>query len=135
MKYITLYLLITCTLFLSSGVFAKPKDKGRKSVSAYEKVDKKEPKFDVETKLKKLPPGLKKKLLRGKPLPPGWQDKLNKGEVLPQEIIEEAIPAPKEVVDILPETETETKVVVIADKIVRISKATREILDVFNIDN
>ena len=135
MKHTALFLLIASMLFLSSGASAKPKDKEKESNPAHEKADKQESRSDVEKKLKALPPGLKKKLSRGKSLPPGWQDKVKKGEVLPQDIIDAAIPAPKEIVEILPKTEIETKVVVVANKAVQISKATKEILDVFEISD
>lgn len=84
-------------------------------------------------KTKGLPPGLAKKVARGRPLPPGWQKKLVVGQVLPQEIYVHAEPVPPPVVAQLPPARKGTITVVISGKIVRLIEATMEILDVFEV--
>jgi hypothetical protein len=42
-------------------------------------------------KQKSIPPGLAKKIQRGKELPPGWQKKIVKGEVLDNELYLNAV--------------------------------------------
>ena len=84
-------------------------------------------------KAKGLPPGLAKKVARGGELPPGWQKKCVKGEVMPEPVFRQCHPLPQEVVVKLPPPPTDTIVVAISGKVVRLAKATREILDVFDV--
>lgn len=81
-----------------------------------------------------LPPGLAKKVERGGQLSPGWQKKLAKGEVMPVEIYQQCHSLPREVVVQLPPSPSGTILVAIDGKIVRLIQATREILDVFEVD-
>jgi hypothetical protein len=82
---------------------------------------------------KSLPPGLARKVARGENLPPGWQKKLVRGETLPAEVYHECRPLPDEVIVRLPPPPTGTITVTIEGKIVRLMRATMEILDVFDV--
>ncbi|HEY5915472.1 MAG TPA: hypothetical protein VJA21_33225 [Verrucomicrobiae bacterium] len=83
---------------------------------------------------KRLPPGLAKKVARGGHLPPGWQKKCVAGEFMPPEVYDQCHPLPPELVVKLPPPPEPTLTVTIGGKIVRILKATREILDVFDVN-
>jgi hypothetical protein len=85
-------------------------------------------------KPKKLPPGLQKKLDRGGSLPPGWEKKIRKGEVVPVEIYRECHPLPGEVIAKLPPPPPGTILIAIGGKVARLVEATREILDVFEVE-
>lgn len=85
-------------------------------------------------KKKALPPGLQKKVARGESLPPGWEAKLRRGEIMPSEIYAQCHPLPPEVVRQLPPSPPGTVTVVISGKVVRLIQATREILDVFEVE-
>lgn len=85
-------------------------------------------------KPKKLPPGLQKKLERSGSLPPGWEKKLRKGEIVPIEVYERCHPLPSEVVVQLPPQPPGTILITVGGKVARIIAATREILDVFEVD-
>ncbi|MBQ0799640.1 MAG: hypothetical protein KBT63_10175 [Porticoccaceae bacterium] len=81
-------------------------------------------------RVKKLPPGLRKKLARGGELPPGWQKKVDRGEVLDDDIYQHAYPLPENIIDRVRRIEG-TTVRQIDDRIVRVQDATRTVLDVF----
>ena len=81
-------------------------------------------------RVKKLPPGLRKKLARGGELPPGWQKKVDRGEVLDDDIYQHAQPLPENIIDRVRRIEG-TTVRQIDDRIVRVQDATRTVLDVF----
>jgi len=80
-----------------------------------------------------LPPGLQKKVERGGQLPPGWQKKLAAGEVMDQQVYTKAEPIPQDVFMSLPPQPYDTEIVTIEDKVVRVMKDTRRILDVFGL--
>ena len=82
---------------------------------------------------KGLPPGLAKKVERGEQLPPGWQKKCVPGEIMPVEVFEKCHPLPSELVVKLPAPPAGTVTVTISGQVVRLIRATREILDVFNV--
>jgi len=84
-------------------------------------------------KARGLPPGLAKKVARGGELPPGWQKKCVKGEVMPEPVFRQCHPLPQEVVVKLPPPPPDTIVVAMSGKVVRLARATREILDVFDV--
>jgi hypothetical protein len=84
-------------------------------------------------KPKRLPPGLQKKLDRGGSLPPGWEAKFRKGEILPVDIYEQAHSLPREVLAKLPPQPPGTVIITVGGKVARILAATREILDVFEV--
>lgn len=84
-------------------------------------------------KQKALPPGLEKKVERTGQLPPGWQKKLNKGEVLDPmlyEIGKKNIVKPE---DYSLKPKLGTEVLKIENRIIRIKKDTKEILDILGI--
>jgi hypothetical protein len=80
-------------------------------------------KNDKNKKEKPLPPGLQKKVDSGKQLPPGWQKKLVKGEKLDPEVYKQG----KIIIPINKHGEITIRV---DDKVVRLVKATREIVEV-----
>ena len=84
-------------------------------------------------KSKGLPPGLAKKVARGGDLPPGWQKKCVRGEIMPLEVYKQCHPLPREVAVKLPPPPKDTILITIEGKVVRLVKATREILDVFDV--
>lgn len=93
------------------GRHKKSKDKGNKG------------------KQKPLPPGLQKKLARGGELPPGWQKKLARGEVIDGDLYSQSEPLPYDWARQLHDPAgTETRV--IGDKVFRVMRNTREILDI-----
>jgi hypothetical protein len=84
-------------------------------------------------KNKGLPPGLAKKVARGGDLPPGWQKKCVRGEILSEELYKQSHSLPQGLIVKLPPPPVGTITVAISGKIVRLAKATREILDVFDV--
>jgi len=72
---------------------------------------------------KQLPPGLQKKVDSGKALPPGWQKKLAKGEKMDKDVYKQG----EIVVPINSHGEITLRV---DDKVVRLYKASREIIEV-----
>lgn len=80
-----------------------------------------------------LPPGLAKKVARGGKLPPGWQKRFVPGQVVPVEVYEECRPLPRELVVKLPPPPDLTVTVAIDGRVLRLLRATREILDVFDV--
>ncbi|WLQ13521.1 hypothetical protein O5O45_27725 [Hahella aquimaris] len=83
------------------------------SFNAYTKDDKK----------RDLPPGLQKKVDRGGQLPPGWQKKLHKGEILDQSVYDHGV---------VYHDDDGVETVYVEDKIIKIIKSTREIIDILN---
>ena len=82
---------------------------------------------------KPLPPGLQKKVARGGSLPPGWQKKMAVGQTVPDDVYRECRPLPPDVVVKLPPQPRDTAIIIIEGKVVRLARATREILDVFDV--
>ena len=66
-------------------------------------------------------------------MPPGWEKKCVPGATMPKEVYEECHRLPKDVVVKLPPPPPGTILVTIDGKVVRLVKATLEILDVFNV--
>jgi len=85
-------------------------------------------------KSKSLPPGLQKKVDRGGALPPGWEKKFRKGEILPLEVYEQCHRLPREVLAKLPPQPQGTVIITIGGMVGRLLAATREILDVFEVE-
>jgi hypothetical protein len=84
-------------------------------------------------KMKSLPPGLQKKVARGKGLPPGWQKKLARGEVMERQVYAYAQPLPVDLARRLPPQPAGVVTVQLEGKIVRLAEATLTILDVFDV--
>lgn len=107
--------IVVCTvcLFLTVPVMAKDKDKNKKQ--------------------KSLPPGLEKKVNRGGELPPGWEKKLVKGDILDSDLYKSAkrVTNPPKGYPATPDKGTE--ILQIEDRIIRIKKDTKEILDIVGI--
>ena len=87
----------------------------------------------TQSKKKKLPPGLQKKLERGGELPPGWQMKVNRGEVLDAELLSHAQPLPDDLRNRLPILQDGTELRRIGDNIVRIMEGNGTVLDVIDL--
>jgi hypothetical protein len=84
-------------------------------------------------KPKGLPPGLAKKVARGRELPPGWQKKCVPGQILSADVYKLCLPPPHELVAKLPVPPPGTILVTIDGKVLRLAKASLEILDVFDV--
>lgn len=87
-----------------------------------------------QKKYKTLPPGLQKKVSRGKELPPGWQKKLTPGESLDDHVYRQGQSLPEEILRRLPRQPLGSEMIQIEDKVIRLNSATRTILDVFNLN-
>ena len=151
-----LFVFMVCLMFLASPVHAKSKGKkqkgsgGKNEAASSMAVDQtlssdekqvienffkkhKDKEFKKGKKKKDLPKGLQKKRARGGELPPGWQKKVAKGKVLDKDVLENSRPLPPELVRELPKQPPDTALVKVEDKIIRILKTTKEVLDVFDI--
>jgi len=83
----------------------------------------------VHSYYRSLPPGLAKKLRRGKQLPPGWQNKVSVGQPIPKEYLVYAKPVPRELELQLSAGPIGSKVLQLADRVVRIEAGTNMVLD------
>ncbi len=88
---------------------------------------------EKQDKHKSLPPGLQKKYERTGELPPGWEKKLKRGEVLDTEVYEYSTPVYGEYGGHKYEERPGTELLRIEDKILRITKNTREILEIMGV--
>lgn len=82
---------------------------------------------------KKHPPGLQKKVARGKALPPGWQKKVAPGQSLDYHVYRQGESLPDVLLRRLPPPPIGSEILQIEDKIIRLNSATRTILDVFSL--
>ena len=82
---------------------------------------------------KKLPPGLQKKLARGKALPPGWQKKVAPGRALDYHVYRQGESLPDVLLRRLPPPPAGSEILRVEDKIIRLNAATRTILDIFDL--
>ena len=82
---------------------------------------------------KKLPPGLQKKVARGKSLPPGWQKKIAPGQSLDYQVYRQGESLPDVLLRRLPPPPVGSEILQVENKIVRLNSATRTILDVFDL--
>jgi hypothetical protein len=80
-----------------------------------------------------LPPGLQKKVARGKALPPGWQKKIAPGQSLDYQVYREGESLPDSLLRRLPPPPVGSEILQVEDKIFRLDSATRTILDVFDL--
>ena len=80
-----------------------------------------------------LPPGLQKKVERGKPLPPGWQKKLARGAHLDDGYYAQGSMLSSDLLRRLPPPPPGSEILRIEDQIIRLDAATRTILDVFGL--
>lgn len=86
-----------------------------------------------QKKPKGLPPGLQKKLARGKALPPGWQKKIEPGQSLDYQVYRQGESLPDVLLRRLPPPPVGSEILQVEDKILRLNSATRTILDVFDL--
>ena len=82
---------------------------------------------------KDLPPGLQKKVARGKSLPPGWQKKIAPGQSLDYQVYRQGESLPDVLLRRLPPPPIGSEILQVENKIVRLNSATRTILDVFDL--
>lgn len=82
---------------------------------------------------KDLPPGLRKKVARGKALPPGWQKKVEPGQSLNYQVYRQGEHLPDNLLRRLPPPPVGSEILQVEDKIFRLNSATRTILDVFDL--
>lgn len=80
-----------------------------------------------------LPPGLQKKVARGKALPPGWQKKVAAGSYLDYQVYRQGASLPGELLKRLPVPPPGSDIITVEDKVIRIDPTTRLILDVFDL--
>ncbi len=104
-------ILVTC-LLISFPAYAKNNDKSKK--------------------LKKIPPGLEKKLERTGELPPGWQKKIAKGQVLDPSLYKKGKPIKNKSKGHSLKSEKGTELLQLEDKIIKIDKDTKEIVDIID---
>lgn len=83
--------------------------------------------------MRDLPPGLQKKVARGKPLPPGWQKKIAPGKSLDYQVYRQGENLPDILLNRLPTAPDGTEILQVEDKIMLLNSATRTILDVFDL--
>lgn len=76
-----------------------------------------------------LPRGLVKKLRRGGQLPQGWKKKVSVGQPIPQEYLQYATPMPYRLQSELSVGPIGSKILQIADKVIRVEAGTNMILD------
>ena len=82
---------------------------------------------------KDLPPGLQKKVARGKSLPPGWQKKVAPGHNLDYQVYRQGVSLPDILLQRLPPAPVGSEIIQVQDQIIRLNSATRTILDVFSL--
>lgn len=80
-----------------------------------------------------LPPGLAKKLQRGKPLPPGWQKKVTKGWVIDDSWWSHFQPVPSTYLPPSLKHPKDTSIYLIGDRLVRVHRPRREVIDLIRI--
>jgi hypothetical protein len=84
-------------------------------------------------KLKKLPPGLQKKMARGGELPPGWQKKLARGEVVDAQVWAQSKHLPPDVLRRLGPMPPGTEIRYLDDRVFRVVSDTLEIIDILGL--
>lgn len=82
---------------------------------------------------KELPPGLQKKVARGKQLPPGWQKKIARGKSLDYQVYRQGERLPDILLRRLPPPPIGSEILRVDNKIIRLISATRAVLDVFDL--
>lgn len=82
--------------------------------------------YERDAKQKDLPPGLQKKINNGGQLPPGWEKKLSKGQIADESFLSNG----RRLNSNLYPNVRDTEIYQVENKIFRISRDTREILDI-----
>lgn len=80
-----------------------------------------------------LPKGMQKKVAKGGALPPGWEKKLHKGAVLDKAVVDHGKPVSSAIRASLPIGRKGSIDITLDGKVVRLDKATRKVLDVFEV--
>ena len=145
---------VILALVLSSHVQAKPdKDKPHKTnrQSTIEQVDLNagetfspaernliraqllEEKRTMRQQQKALPPGLQKKIARGRSLPPGWQKKVEPGHSLDYQVYRQGESLPDILLRRLPPPPVGSEIIQVDEKIIRLDSTTHTIFDVFDL--
>ena len=145
---------VILALVLSSHVQAKPdKDKPHKTnrQSTIEQVDLNagetfspaernliraqllEEKRTMRQQQKALPPGLQKKIARGRSLPPGWQKKVEPGHSLDYQVYRQGESLPDILLRRLPPPPVGSEIIRVDEKIIRLDSTTHTIFDVFDL--
>ncbi len=133
--------LVAVALLASTSVYAKkPEHAGQGKKEKKQKQHKKKhqqqvksfstgERSTIQNYYRNLPPGLQKKLRRTGELPPGWEKKVNVGKPLPQEYITIAKPIPYELEAQLPAGPIGSKLLQIADRVVRVEAGTNMVIE------
>ncbi len=82
---------------------------------------------------KDLPPGLQKKVARGKPLPPGWQKKVEPGQSLDYQVYRQGKSLPDILLKRLPPPPVGSEIIQVGEKVIQLNSTTRTILDAFDL--
>jgi Ni/Co efflux regulator RcnB len=80
-----------------------------------------------------LPPGLRKKVARGKSLPPGWQKKVEPGQSLDYQVYRQGRSLPDDLLRRLPPPPVGSEIIRVEEKIILLNSTTRTILDTFDL--
>lgn len=138
-------LLATALLFAGSALYAKPphaeeKGKAHKEHKAQKKAAKHHNKgfsradrSTIQDYYRNLPPGLQKKYRRTGEMPPGWATKVQVGKPLPVEYDRYVHRLPRELSDSVMRDSVGVEVIRIGQKVLRLERATRTILDVLEL--
>lgn len=92
-----------------------------------------EEKRTIRRQQKPLPPGLQKKMARGRSLPPGWQKKVEPGHSLDYQLYRQGEGLPDILLRRLPPPPVGSEIIRVDEKIIRLDSTTRTILDVFDL--
>lgn len=140
-------LLSVALLFAGSALYAKPphaeehgNHKAEKGHQAHHTSEKhhartfsRADRDTIRDYYRNLPPGLAKKYRRTGDLPPGWAQKIRVGQPLPVEYRQYAQPLPRELRDSVMGGSVGVEVIRVGEKVLRLEKATRTILDVLEL--
>ncbi len=129
--------IILATALCTGSLYAdKPSHAGKGKSKEHKKQHKNKKKHfssreqgNIQAYYRSLPPGLAKKLRRGGDLPAGWQKKVNVGQPIPQEYLMYAKPVPRELEYQLTAGPVGSKILQLADRVVRIEAGTNMVLD------
>ena len=80
-----------------------------------------------------LPPGMEKKVARGKPLPPGWRKTVEPGHSLDYRVYRQGKSLPETLLKRLPPPPVGSEILQVDEKIILLNSTTRTILDVFEL--
>lgn len=133
--------IIAASLLCTGTLYAKKpehagKGKKEKSHKKHKKANRhfsSKERHIIQAYYKNLPPGLQKKMRRGGELPPGWEKKVSVGKQIPHEYMTVAKPLPAELSAQIPAGPVGSKLLQIADKIIRVETGTNMVLEALEI--